>query len=301
MDHFSELAGTSRVPQFDKAGKARSPRQKEEYARRKGFCGCCGVDLLKIKYAGTVKIPLTNDNVHQGICIRCESDRVPKGVVTAWELVNKPAPKIGTQLSIDLKTKLREACSEQPQSIDKIRYLVKDCPVALRSKDVNGSIPLHYACKNTAPLEVVQLLVEQWPEAVKKTTVNGSLPLHYACSNRASLQVIEYLVEQWPEAIKTKNRTGRTPLNQETRPEVVAWLQDVDAGRITFESPSKQLPASTTAEPEPEPNLEDDSASKFAMLDCSDSLVFLSTRIAHMRRFSLWFYLRNRGTAKCMQ
>jgi hypothetical protein len=129
--------------------------------------------------------------------------------------------------------------------------------------------------------------------------------LHFACMFKAPLKVIQYLVEQWPEAVKTTNPDGKTPLDYarfgRAIPEVIAWLQDVEAGRISFEIPSKQLPVSTPNKLEPEPNLEHDIASKFAMLDCYDSLVFLSTRIAHMRRFSLWFSLRNRTTAKCMQ
>jgi hypothetical protein len=103
---------------------------------------------------------------------------------------------------------------------------------------------LHFACANKAPLELIQFLVEQWPEAIKAKDVNGNLPLDNA-----------------------KSSVGWNPI-----PEVIAWLQDVDAGRITFEIPSKQLPVSTPNKPEPEPYLEHDIASKFAMLDCSDSL-----------------------------
>jgi hypothetical protein len=44
-----------------------------------------------------------------------------------------------------------------------------------------------------------------------------------------------------------------------------------------------------------------DIASKLAMFDCSDSLVFLFTQIAYMRHFSFWFSLWNRTTANCMQ
>jgi hypothetical protein len=167
---------------------------------------------------------------------------------------------------------------------------------SVQTTNINGNLPLHFACARAASLEVVQYLVEQWPEAVKKTDIYGYLPLHHACQNKTPLELMQYLVEQWPEAVKTTDVSGKTPLgyaqNPDARygrsiPEVIAWLQDVDAGRITFEIPSKQLPVSTPSKPEPEPNLERDIASKLAMLDCYDSLVFLSTQIAHMRRFSL--------------
>jgi hypothetical protein len=209
-----------------------------------------------------------------------------------------------------LGRELREACREQPQSIDKIRSLVNECPEAVKTTDKYGYLPLHWACIYMAPLEVIQYLVKQWPEAVKTKLVSGSLPLHLACRFKAPLEEVQFLVEQWPEAVKTTDVSGKTPLgyaqNPDARfgrsiPEVIAWLLDVEAGRISFEILSKQLPVPTPSKPEPEPNLEHDIASKFAMLDCYDSLVFLSTQIAHMRRFSLWFSLRNRTTAKCMQ
>jgi hypothetical protein len=66
--------------------------------------------------------------------------------------------------------------------------------------------------------------------------------------------------------------------------------RDSIASRFTLAIPSRQLSASTTIQPEPEPKSdlqrEDYIASKLAMLDCSDSLVFLFTQIAHMPRFT---------------
>jgi hypothetical protein len=94
---------------------------------------------------------------------------------------------------------LRQACYEQPQSIDKIRSLVKECPEAIKTTTVSGLLPLHFACANKAPLELIQFLVEQWPEAVKKTT----------------------------------NVDGKTPLGYAERTEVIAWLSLLDAIQIT--------------------------------------------------------------------
>jgi hypothetical protein len=89
---------------------------------------------------------------------------------------------------------------------------VRRCPEVAKTKDVDGWLPLHFACQFTAPLEVIQFLVEQWPEAVKKTTVNGSLPLHLLCSNNAPLEVVQFLVEQWPEAVMA-TKDGWLPLH----------------------------------------------------------------------------------------
>jgi hypothetical protein len=48
------------------------------------------------------------------------------------------------------------ACSEQPQSIGKIRFLVAACPEAVKTTTENGWLPLHFACANKAPLELIQ-------------------------------------------------------------------------------------------------------------------------------------------------
>jgi ankyrin repeat protein len=109
--------------------------------------------------------------------------------------------------------------------------------------DSVGLLPLHYACRNTASLQVVQFLSEQWLEALTKTDVDGSLPLHLACKNKATLDVVGLLVDQWPEAVTIMDSDGRTSLDytnmaapangSDPIPEVVLWLQAMAAGLIT--------------------------------------------------------------------
>jgi hypothetical protein len=62
-----------------------------------------------------------------------------------------------------------------------VRSLVKDFTEAVKVSNGDGSLPLHFACANTAPLEVVEYLVEQWPEAVKIADKYGWLPFHVTC------------------------------------------------------------------------------------------------------------------------
>jgi hypothetical protein len=253
MDQFSQLAGTSRVPQYDKVGTALSAQYEAEYGRKMaqyeaeygrkmGFCGRCGVQLYKIKDAGTsVNIPLTNDSVHQGICIFCEPERVPKGVVTAWEQ---------RRMEIVIGTRLHGACTDQPQSIDTIRSLVTDCPEAIKAANSDGLLPLYVACANNAPLEVIQFLVEQWPESVmisaKKSKSDRDLPLHIACQNTAALEVVQYLVEQWPEAVTAAGCGGWLPLHdacaRKAPLEVVQYLVEQWPGSIKAAYSNGRLP-----------------------------------------------------------
>jgi ankyrin repeat protein len=120
------------------------------------------------------------------------------------------------------------ACTEEPQSIDKIRYLVESCPdaVKVRSRmrllnkgdefsiaqypEIEG-YPLHFVfCLNqTVPLQAVECLVEQFPDAIKTTDFSyRRLPLHFACSNKAALEVVQYLVKKWPASVRKPSGNG---------------------------------------------------------------------------------------------
>ena len=65
-----------------------------------------------------------------------------------------------------------------------------------------GSLPLHYAARYKAPLEVINMLIDVYPEATTekingrdtyesgKEEGDGIIPLHLACQNGAPLSVI---------------------------------------------------------------------------------------------------------------
>jgi hypothetical protein len=88
MDPFNNMSGGS-LPMFDKKGKALTSEERTEIAKRQGLCMGCGVKTHKIKYF--IRHPVTDDDVYEGICIHCEPDQIPKSILSAWELRNKPA------------------------------------------------------------------------------------------------------------------------------------------------------------------------------------------------------------------
>jgi hypothetical protein len=123
MDPFNNMSGGS-LPMFDKKGKALTFEERTDIARRQGLCMGCGVKTHKIKYF--VRNPVTDDDVHEGICIRCEPDQVPKSILSAWDLRNKPATtvraahfkpvvkKVQSALLVAAKSKTRNH-PQQPQ------------------------------------------------------------------------------------------------------------------------------------------------------------------------------------------
>lgn len=72
-------------------------------------------------------------------------------------------------------------------------------------KSDTGDYPLHYACLNEAPEEVVLKIVELYPEATQhKHHRNGDYPLHDACWKQSETVVLE-LIKLFPEAAKCNN------------------------------------------------------------------------------------------------
>ena len=71
--------------------------------------------------------------------------------------------------------------------------------------------PLHYACANGAPLEVVQLLISKGAK-VNQPDEYGSTPLHVACAKGAPLEVVQLLISKGAN-IHQKNEWGETPLH----------------------------------------------------------------------------------------
>ena len=53
-----------------------------------------------------------------------------------------------------------------------------DGRLAMKMEDAIGYYPIHYACHNGAPLEVIQSLVERYPQTALLTKPNGDLPVH---------------------------------------------------------------------------------------------------------------------------
>jgi len=74
-------------------------------------------------------------------------------------------------------------------------------------------LPIHEACENGAPSDVVKALLDAYPYAVKMKDLGGDLPLHSACCERCSEMVILTLLQANPEASSEANGEGRLPLH----------------------------------------------------------------------------------------
>lgn len=85
-------------------------------------------------------------------------------------------------------------------------------------RNVDGSVrwkllPLHQACENQAPSELIRTLLDVYPSSITMKDSAGDLPLHLACRERASFKTICLLLERDPTAAKVVDEEGRLPLH----------------------------------------------------------------------------------------
>ena len=80
-------------------------------------------------------------------------------------------------------------------TLDHFQSLLQLFPAnSFHSRDNEGDLPLHVACRVGAPIEILRLLVQKYAAALQTTDNNGSLPLHAACqANAPPLESIRFV------------------------------------------------------------------------------------------------------------
>ncbi len=104
---------------------------------------------------------------------------------------------------------------DEMTAIEIMRLLIEKCPEAVRHyKDNNGSLPIHLASFAARSPEFYRVLIEAYPGSERITNVNGAMPLHFACMNGAAA-TIEYLYKLYPDAINhaTRSDYGEYPIH----------------------------------------------------------------------------------------
>jgi ankyrin repeat protein len=86
--------------------------------------------------------------------------------------------------------------------VEMVEYLVERNPALLRSRDQDGSLLLHVACRRGAAFTIVQSLVNRYKGSVKSVTSQGDLPLFLACEvPEPSLDTIFLLMKLSPDLV----------------------------------------------------------------------------------------------------
>jgi ankyrin repeat protein len=86
--------------------------------------------------------------------------------------------------------------------VEILEFLMNQNPILLNSRDQDGSLPLHVACRRGAPFTIVQSLVNLYKASVKSVTSQGDLPLFLACDiPEPSLDTIFLLMKLYPDVV----------------------------------------------------------------------------------------------------
>lgn len=110
------------------------------------------------------------------------------------------------------------ASESDPASWENIRrwlrnHSAEDARAAAERRGDYETTPLHLACRNCPPLDIVNMLLTASPKTVELADSFRWLPLHYACANEASEEVLVMLAEQFPESKTSVDKRKRTPLH----------------------------------------------------------------------------------------
>lgn len=96
---------------------------------------------------------------------------------------------------------------------EEVERVLKDSPSQARSADKMGDLPLHEACLQGAPFNVVKNLLVAYPDSIKQKGFCGRLALHYAAYVKPSLHIIKLLIQRYPEGAAVFDADGRLPLH----------------------------------------------------------------------------------------
>lgn len=107
---------------------------------------------------------------------------------------------------------LHEACANgAPPQV--ITALIGAYPGAVEVQEsAYRRLPLHIACRKNANVEVIQILMTQSSRCALEADNLGRLPLHYAISNHVSDEAIDVLLQE-PGAARGVDRRGWIPLH----------------------------------------------------------------------------------------
>merc|ERR1711862_80403 len=72
-------------------------------------------------------------------------------------------------------------------------------------------LPIHEACIQNAPIEIICTLVNAYSEGVRSVDSFGRLPLHHACFHGASQDTLEVLLNAYPHAVDVQDIWGFIP------------------------------------------------------------------------------------------
>ena len=110
------------------------------------------------------------------------------------------------------KLPLHLACRNKAP-VDVLSMLIEIDPATLHNADHAGALPLHECCRGVVDASSVRCLIEQGGVGtLAARTREGALPLHVLCgSTNASLRTVQYMVQSFPGSVTARTNAGQYP------------------------------------------------------------------------------------------
>jgi ankyrin repeat protein len=167
------------------------------------------------------------DDVARDLFLACQQKPLRYDII---QHLLRENPEIAKSKDRHGRLPLEVACLFGSPSLEIVQCLVDHFPAAVEVRTNDNEqresrserLPLHYACRGRAPIEVVQYLLEIEPNAIASPGLDGMLPLHEACSSDEndgtqlpplSLPLIQCLVEKYPNALLVPSSPQLLPLH----------------------------------------------------------------------------------------
>eukprot|EP00592_Proboscia_alata_P007752 CAMPEP_0194357784 /NCGR_PEP_ID=MMETSP0174-20130528/5218_1 /TAXON_ID=216777 /ORGANISM="Proboscia alata, Strain PI-D3" /LENGTH=425 /DNA_ID=CAMNT_0039127953 /DNA_START=33 /DNA_END=1310 /DNA_ORIENTATION=- len=134
--------------------------------------------------------------------------------VRTWTITDNPDEPLERFLPLHL------ACARDDVPLSFIYALLIHFPNSVKSADAQGMLPLHYACSNNLPTDIISMILCAYPDAASMAEpIDKRLPLHQACfwgrrsATCSTMAVLNKLVFANPDCLLAKDRNGHTPLD----------------------------------------------------------------------------------------
>ena len=87
-------------------------------------------------------------------------------------------------------------------------------PELIRDRDATGKLPIHIACQNKAPVDVLDLILKQDAATLHITDYTGALPINVCCHGAVDYSSVLFLVEHGGvSTLAACNHHGALPLH----------------------------------------------------------------------------------------
>lgn len=121
-------------------------------------------------------------------------------------------PSLAQKTLEDGSTLLHLACKNQ-SPLEVIKTLLNVSTDAARITNKGLFLPLHSACASSnADVKIVSLLLSSYYNGIKDRNAFNNLPIHTACANLAPLEVITVLVDAYPESLLEHGMNDHLPI-----------------------------------------------------------------------------------------